>query len=105
MYNNFLEQTILTGYIDEIYLQNFPNSLLIQNGKEYKLSIENECFICKIQVLLNGGDNITRSVKLPINNTSKNYIVYWGDNTTSQLIELDCKDIYKTKDIKRYLNY
>lgn len=102
MYNNFLEQTILTGYIDEIYLQNFPNSLLIQNGKEYKLSVENECFICKIQVLLNGGDNITRNVKLPINNTSKNYIVYWGDNTTSQLIELDCKDkdIYKDKDIK-----
>lgn len=93
MYNNFLEQTILTGNIDEIYLKNIPNSLLMQNNKKYRLSIENECFICKIQVF--SFNNEIRNVVLPINTNSTNFKVYWGDDSSTQIIELDCRDIYK----------
>lgn len=109
MYNDFSKKTILTGKINDIYFQDFPNGLLMQGNSDYILSIESQPFICKLQLFLYNG--ITRTVELPIKKDSRNYIIDWGDGSITEIVDIICNDIFKniekTKLFKgaAYFNY
>lgn len=102
MYKNFLEETILTGHIDNIYLENMPNNLLIQQNNNYVLSIQNSQFIGKL-VVENIPDVLVKIFTLPLNEDSSDLIIDWGDQTYTQIISLRCKQTVKYKQKKNLI--
>lgn len=91
MYRNFLEEVILTGYINNnFYFQDLPNGLLIEQNNQYILSIESAPFICKI-VVCNVPEVQVKRFTLPINKDSKDLIICWDNDYYTQVFSLHCR--------------
>ena len=99
MYKNFLEETVLTGHITDIYLDDMPNNLLIEQNHDYILSIQNTQFIGKLTV----EDIKEISVKiftLSLTKDSSDLIIDWGDSQYTQIATVNCKQTNQLKQKK-----
>lgn len=94
MLKNFLQQSLLTGYINDKFLKDFPNSLLIQSNTNYKLSIKNKKLLMQFFIHFYEKEDknlIKTDLILPILESSKNFTIEWGDNTKTIIHQLNYK--------------
>lgn len=99
MYKNFLEETVLTGRITDIYLDDMPNNLLIQQSHDYVLSIQNTQFIGKLTVEDIQEVN-TKIFNLSLTKDSSDLIIDWGDSQYTQIVTINCKQSNQLKQNK-----
>lgn len=99
MYKNFLEETVLTGRIADIYLDDMPNNLLIQQSHDYVLSIQNTQFIGKLTVEDIQEVN-TKIFTLSLTKDSSDLIIDWGDSQYTQIVTINCKQSNQLKQNK-----
>lgn len=93
MLRDFLEETILTGRIRDKFLKDIPNSIILQNVNNYRLSIQSKDFIMKYSIknplLSFDSHSQIKSVNLPIRTNSTNFHINWGDNYSIEVYELN----------------